>query len=55
MMIPKLSIAKKSTKFLYQLLLTQEAGTDTFQDAPPSPSKFYKDFAAEARREYSAA
>ena len=52
MHIPNLRVAKKSTKLLYEMLLAQEVGTDTFQDAPASASEFYKHFLVQGQAAY---
>lgn len=53
MKIPSLGTAKKSAKALYEHLLLQESGTDTFHDAPQSASKLYKDFLAMGKKAYA--
>lgn len=52
MKIPKLTVAKKSTKLLYKCLLAQESGTDTFNGAPRSISKLYKKFLTQGKKAY---
>lgn len=52
MMIPRLTVAKNSAKFLYTTLLIQESGNDRFHDAPSSPEALYRRFFAEGRRTY---
>lgn len=52
MQIPDLTIAKKSTIFLYEYLLTQEAEGDTFHNAPKSAKRFYRDFLAQGKAAY---
>jgi len=53
MQIPDLTIAKKSTAFLYEYLLAQEAETDTFHDAPKSAKRFFDDFLAQGKAAYN--
>lgn len=52
MQIPDLTIAKMSTVFLYEYLLTQEAEADTFHNAPKSAKLFYNDFLAQGKAAY---
>ena len=51
--VPDLTIAKSSTIFLYQRLLAQEAGNDTFHDAPKSATDHFNLFFSQGRAEYT--
>ena len=51
--IPELTIVKESTIFLYEYLIIQEAGHDTFHDAPKSSKRFYNDFIAQGEAVYA--
>ncbi len=51
--IPYINIAQKSTVFLYERLLAQEAGNDTFYDAPKSATNFFNKYLAQGTAVYS--
>ena len=52
MNIPDITIARRSTKFLYQRLLVQEAQNNTFEDAPLSAKDVYETFLSEGLTVY---
>ena len=52
MNIPDMKVARRSTKFLYQRLLVQEAQNNTFVDAPSSAKSVYKTFLSEGLKAY---
>lgn len=52
MHIPHLRIARRSVMFMYKRLLEQEAGNNTFIDAPPSPGTVYKEFLCQGMKSY---
>lgn len=51
--IPHLDIAQKSTVFLYEHLLAQEAENDTFYDAPKSAANYFSGYIAQGTAVYS--
>jgi hypothetical protein len=52
MQIPKLTIAKRSTAYLYNYLRANEDGNDAFHDGPVNANLFYRRFLAEAKLVY---
>jgi hypothetical protein len=54
MNIPNISIAIKSTQFLYQWMLMEEDDGDAFWDAPENSVLFFRKFISQARETYAA-
>lgn len=52
--VPVLDIAKASTEFLYDRVLVQAAGTNTFHDAPPAASDFFDEWFLVGQANYAA-
>lgn len=52
MQIPSLTIAKKSTVYLYDYLVTNESEGNTFHDAPATAKPFYKKCLAQGETAY---
>lgn len=54
MNIPNMTLAIKSTQFLYRWLIESEDDCDAFWDAPPNPTAYFREFLSEARATYAA-
>lgn len=52
MHIPSLTIAKKSTIYLYDYLVANKSKGNTFHDAPTAAKPFYKEFLAQGKAAY---